>query len=340
MINYYVNKSYKFIVRKRGNEMPKIKIISERDVETLLTMKDAIHLVEKAYSELNDFKSTIFPAVREEISDHKGIFGVKSSYLKEKRFVGFKAGGFWLGNAAKGKTNHQSTMMLFDAESGEPVCVLSANYLTKIRTGAAGAVAAKYLARKDSKIVGLIGAGAQSKTQLEGLLHYFPVEKIAIYNRTENNARKLAKEIMEMGLAADICLSPEELTEQADIIVTTTPSYSPVLKTSWVKNGTHINAFGSDTKGKRELDIDKKPNKMICDLWEQCSIMGEFQHGISRNDLYAEIGDIVNAKKNGRENDQEITLFDSTGLSVQDLEVAVYIYEKAKESGYGSSAEL
>ncbi|MEX2460682.1 MAG: ornithine cyclodeaminase family protein [Paenibacillaceae bacterium] len=319
--------------------MTKVRIISEMDVENLLTMKDAIHLVEKAYSDLNDFKSIIFPAVREEISDHKGIFGVKSSYLKEKRVIGLKAGGFWLGNTAKGKTNHQSSMMLFDAESGEPLCVLNANCLTRIRTGAAGAVAAKYLARKDSKIVGLIGAGVQSRTQLEGLLLHFPIERVAIYSRGDD-AGILAKEIMEMGLAADILLTPEEITERADIIVTTTPSYTPILKTSWIKNGTHINAFGSDTKGKQEIDIDKRPDKLICDLWEQCSIMGEFQHGISRNDLYAEIGDIANGKKIGRENDQEITLFDSTGLSVQDLEVAVYIYEKSKDSEFGLSVEL
>jgi alanine dehydrogenase len=320
--------------------MAKVRMISESDIKNLLNMKDTIHLVEKAYSQLNALKSTIFPAVREEISAHKGIFGVKSSYLKEQKYVGLKAGGFWLGNAAKGKMNHQSTMVLFDAESGEAVCVLSANYLTGIRTGAAGAVAAKFLARKDSKIVGLIGTGTQSRTQLEGLRHQYQVEKVAIYNRTENNASKLAKEIRESGIAVDICLSLEEMTEQADIIVTTTPSYSPVLKTSLVKNGTHINAFGSDTKGKRELDIDKKPDKIICDLWEQCSIMGELQHGISRDDLYAEIGEIVNSKKNGRENDQEITLFDSTGLSVQDLEVAVFIYERARESGYGTTVEL
>jgi alanine dehydrogenase len=322
--------------------MAKVRVISEGDVESLLSMKDAIYLVEKAYSELDDSKSVIFPAVREEISDHKGIFGVKSSYLSERKYVGLKAGGFWLNNAAKGKKNHQSTMVLFDAESGEPVCLLSANFLTGIRTGAAGAVAAKYLARKDSKVVGLIGTGTQSRTQLEGLLHQFQIEKVAIFNnnRSENNANKLAKEIMARGIAVDICRSPEEMTEQADIIVTTTPSYSPVLKTSLVTSGTHINAFGSDTKGKRELDIDKKPDKLICDLWEQCSIMGESQFGISRNDLYAEIGEIVNGKKKGRENDKEITLFDSTGLSVLDLETAAFIYEKAKDYGYGPIVEL
>ncbi|SEC45048.1 ornithine cyclodeaminase family protein [Paenibacillus sp. GP183] len=318
--------------------MSEMMIIGENDVKSLLTMKEAIQLVEKAYSELNDSKSIIFPAIREEIPAHKGIFGIKSSYLKQQKYIGLKAGGFWPGNAAKGKLNHQSTMLLFNAESGEPVCAVGANYLTGIRTGAAGAVAAKYLAKPDSKVVGIIGTGTQSRTQLEGLFTQFPIEKIAIYSRTEDGAERLSKEIIERGLAIDVCIytHPQEVTEQADIIVTSTPSFSPIIKTSWVKSGTHINAIGSDTKGKREIEIDKKPDKMVCDLWEQCSIMGEFQHGISRNELYAEIGEIVNGKKMGRENNHEITLFDSTGLSVQDLEAAVYVYEKARNSGLGS----
>lgn len=320
--------------------MSKLIVISENDVKNSLTMNEAIHLVEKAYSQLSDSRSAIFPAVREEVQEHRGIFGIKSSYLVEKKYIGLKAGGFWSGNAARGKTNHQSTMMLFNAESGEPLCILSANYLTGIRTGAAGAVAAKYLAKKTSEVIGIIGAGTQSRTQLEGLLSLFPIKKVAIYSRSEEGARRLAGEINGRGFAADICKSPQQLAEQADIIVTATSANSPVLKTSWVRSGTHINAFGSDTKGKRELEIDKLPDKMVCDLWDQCSIMGEFQHGISRDELYAEIGEIINAKKNGRENDQEITLFDSTGLSVQDVEVAAYVYEKVRNSGLVSWADL
>jgi alanine dehydrogenase len=319
--------------------MSEMMIISENDAKSILTMIDAIYLVEKAYSEFNDSKSEIFPAVREEIQAHKGIFGIKSSYLKQQKYIGLKAGGFWLGNAAKGKMNHQSTMLLFNAESGEPVCALSANYLTGIRTGAAGAVAAKYLAKTNSKVVGIIGSGTQSRTQLEGLLTQFPIEKVVIYGRNTDGSERFAKEIIDR-LAVEVCASPQEVAEQADIIVTSTPSYLPLLKTSWVKQGTHINAIGSDTKGKRELEIDKKPEKLVCDLWEQSSIMGEFQHGISRNELYAEIGEIINGKKNGRENEDEITLFDSTGLSVQDVEAAVYIYEKARNSGLGSLVHI
>ncbi|MDT3424976.1 ornithine cyclodeaminase/alanine dehydrogenase [Paenibacillus forsythiae] len=307
-----------------------VMIISESDVKSLLTLQDAIHLTEKAYSELNAAQSMIFPAVREEIKEYQGIFGIKSSYLIAKKYIGLKAGGFWLGNAAKGKMNHQSTMMLFDAESGEPLCALSANYLTAVRTGAAGAVAAKSLARKDSKIIGIIGAGTQARTQLEGLLATFPVEQVLIYGKTEGKEELLAKEIIEKGYSAAICPSPQELAGQSDIIVTTTPSYAPVLHTSWVKDGAHINAIGSDTRGKRELVIDRKPDKMVCDLWVQSSIMGEFQHGITREELYAEIGEIVNNNKKGRENEGEITLFDSTGLSVQDLEVASFVYEAFK----------
>lgn len=320
--------------------MSKVLVINQDLVKDLVNMSGAIEMVEQAFLGFHQKKSKIYPAVREMIQEHDGIFGIKSAYLMDEKCIGLKAGGFWNHNVKRGKTNHQSTMVLFDAQTGEPVCLLDANYLTGIRTGAAGAVAAKYLARKNSKTVGIIGCGVQSRTQLEGLLAQFPIEQVLIFDRFEESAKKFKQEIVAKGLRAQVSASPEILAGRADIIVTTTPSFSPVLKTSWVKEGTHINAMGSDTKGKRELDIDQMPTKLVCDLWEQSSIMGELQHGTGKADVHAEIGQIVSGEKAGRENDKEITLFDGTGLAVQDLQVAGYVYSKAKERNLGVTVEL
>jgi alanine dehydrogenase len=317
--------------------MSKVLVIKQDLVKELVSMSGAIEMVEQAFLGFHQKKSKIYPAVREMVEEHNGIFGIKSAYLMDEKCMGLKAGGFWNNNVKKGKTNHQSTMVLFDAETGEPVCLLDANYLTGIRTGAAGAVAAKYLARKDSKTVGIIGAGVQSRTQLEGLLDQFPIEQVLIFDRFQESAKKFEQEIVEKGLQAHVCDSPETLAGKADIIVTTTPSFSPVLKTSWVKEGTHINAMGSDTKGKRELDIDQVPAKRVCDLWEQSSIMGECQHGTEKADIHAEIGQIVSGERAGRENEKE---FDGTGIAVQDLQVAAYVYSKAKEKNLGVTVEL
>jgi alanine dehydrogenase len=320
--------------------MAEVLVIKGDLVKELVSFQEAANIVEEAFCEFYQGKSIVYPAVREMVEEYNGIFGVKSSYLIEGKCIGLKAGGFWKNNESIGKTNHQSTMLLVNPETGEPICLLDANYLTGVRTSAAGAVAAKHLARKDSRVVGMIGAGVQARTQLEGLLTLFPINEVLVFSRTEAGSAKFVEEIKRNGINATYLDSPETVVRNADIVVTTTPSFSPVIKTSWAREGTHINAMGSDTRGKRELDIDKIPDKIICDLWEQSSIMGELQHGFSKNEVHAEIGQITSGETPGREHRREITLFDSTGVAIQDLSVAAYVYRKAKEMKAGITLEL
>jgi alanine dehydrogenase len=320
--------------------MAEVLVLKGDMMKELVSFQEATRIVEGAFWDFYQNKSIVYPAVREMVEEYNGIFGVKSSYLVEGKSIGLKAGGFWKNNESLGKINHQSTMLLFNPETGEPVCLLDANYLTGIRTGAAGAVAAKHLARKNSRVVGLIGAGVQARTQLEGLLTQFPIKEVLVYSRTQAGSEKLVQEIQQQGIKAVYLDSQETVVRNSDIVVTTTPSFSPVIKTSWAREGTHINAMGSDTRGKRELVIDKLPDKVICDLWEQSSIMGELQHDFSKNDVHAEIGELASGEKPGREKEDEITLFDSTGIAIQDLSVATYAYRKAKEMKKGVMIEL
>lgn len=320
--------------------MAKVLVINQDLFQQLVTFEEAIAIVEQAFTWFYQQRSIVFPAVRHPVEEHNGIFGIKSSYLIDDQTIGLKTGGFWKDNSRIGKTNHQSTMLLLNPETGEPVCLMDANYLTGIRTGAAGAVAAKYLARPDSRTVSLIGAGVQARSQLEGLTHLFSIEKVTVVSHTEQSSRKLAEEIRRKGIDAEYSVSPQQAVEQSDIVITTTPSFSPVVKTSWIMDGTHINAIGSDTKGKREIEMDLIPHKVVCDYWEQSSSLGELQDQVSREVLYAEIGEITSGKKPGRQSESEITIFDSTGISVQDLSVAAFAYRKAKALKKGIYVEL
>jgi len=321
--------------------MSEVLVLSQEEVKSILNLEEAIRMVEECYTEFHQNKSIIYPAVRESVDENEGIFGIKSSYLIDNQMIGLKAGGFWKNNMSrKQKMNHQSTMLLFNAETGEPTCLLDANYITITRTAAAGAVAARYLAKKDSHTVAIIGSGVQAKVQLSGLLHQFSIKNVYVYSQTTHAAEQWAEELINQGITAESVESAQKAVANADIVVTTTPSYTPVIKTSWLKKGTHINAIGSDTRGKNEVEMNVPIDKVVCDLWEQSSTMGELQHGFAKESLYAEIGEITALVKQGRESDEEITIFDSTGISVQDVKVAAYVYEKAKKEGLGKVVNL
>ena len=324
----------------RGVVMAKVLVINQELFAEMLSFREAMETVELAFSQFAHGKSAVFPSVREKIGEHNGIYSIKSAYLSEESAIGLKTGGFWSDNWQSGKTNHQSVMLLLCPQTGEPTCLLDANLLTAIRTAAAGAIAAKYLARQKSKSVALIGAGVQARAQLEGLLHLFPLETVSVYSRTDASAARLTEEITRMGLGARQAASAQEAVEQADIVVTTTPAFSPVLKSSWLRTGTHVNAMGSDTSGKREIELDRLPDKLVCDWWEQASHLGELQGQPSRDGLFAELGQITSKEKPGRQSASEITLFDSTGIAVQDLSVAAFVYRKAKETGKGMYVDL
>jgi alanine dehydrogenase len=340
-MNMRIRICYKQQEEIRRDKMNEVLILNQEEVKEILHLEKAIELVEECYTEFNENKSVIYPAVRETVDEHEGIFGIKSSYLIDDKMMGLKAGGFWKNNMAHNqKMNHQSTMVLFNAETGEPTCLLDANHITITRTAAAGTVAAKHLAKKDSQTVAIIGSGVQAKVQLSGLLHQFSIKKVYVYSQATEAAEQWVTELITQGISAENAKNAQEAVVSADIVVTTTPSYTPVIKTSWLKEGAHVNAIGSDTKGKNEVQMDKSIDKVVCDLWEQSSIMGELQHGFAKESLYAEIGEITGLVKKGRETDEEVTMFDSTGISVQDMKVAAYVYKQAKKEGIGQKIKL
>ena len=226
-------------------------------------------------------------------------------------------------------------MILSDPKNGFPFCVMDATYSTTLRTGAAGGVAAKYLANASSEKVALVGCGVQARTQLEALRSIFEIKEVSIWSIRRYESEKFARKVK--GLKKCVCDTIKECVKDADIVVTTTPSRKPIVKLNWLKKGAHINAIGADANGKQELEpAILKKGKVVIDAWEQASHSGEInvalkERKISKKDIYADIGQIVSKKKRARTNKDEITVFDSTGLAIQDVAIADLIYKRAKK---------
>jgi alanine dehydrogenase len=251
-------------------------------------------------------------------------------------------------NPSKGLPTVMATTLLNDPQTGKLLCVINASSLTDMRTGAAGGVAAKYLARRDSSVIGIIGSGHQAWAQALAYKEVFGprIKLIKVYSRHPEHADAFAGRVRaELGYDAQAYKTVREATD-ADIVATVTPARSPVLKAEWVKPGTHINAIGADAPGKQELETALTLKaRIFVDSIEQASHSGEVNVPISQGLLKKEkiagtIGEVIIGKIPGRTNDTEITIFDSTGLAIQDMAVGHIVYERALKDGKGTDMDL
>jgi alanine dehydrogenase len=301
-------------------------IINEAEARELVSMRDAITAVSGVFRAMARGEARNFPVVREKIEEVNGTFGVKSAVDLASGVVGLKTGGYWPENQARGLKNHQSTTLVCDAATGEARALVAANYLTAIRTAAASAVATDALTRTNVRTLAIIGSGAQALPQIVAQCAVRPFERVLIAARDSSKIEALAKEVERMGL---ICtyVSAEEAVSAADVVVSVTPSTSPVILSQWVRAGTHLNAVGSDTRGKQELETSLLSRaKIFVDSWQQSSRIGECQRvaaeGIITEAHVSTLGDVLEGTVPGRSSIDEITIFDSTGVSLQDLAVA------------------
>lgn len=322
----------------------KFLVLTRSDIEPLIGLKEAIPVVESAFKDFAFGKASIFPVIREKIEPFEGFFGVKAGYLASQGYLGYKGGGFWKTNLERGIAGHQSVILLYNPETGIPLAAMDGNYLTIVRTGAVGAIAAKYLARRNSRKVGIVGTGTQGKIQLSGLLEVLPIEKILSFDLNQEANQKFADQWKRSGVQIIPCGTAKEAVNGVDVIVTTTPSFHPIIKDEWVLPGMHINAIGSDTKGKQEIDEKVLGRaKIVVDSLNQARELGECQHAFRDSiiqTIHAELGEIIAQMKPGRETDSEITLFDATGIALQDLAVAAFAYEAAVARGVGIYLKL
>ena len=309
-------------------------------------MKDALKAVEFAFLRLGQGRVEMPAKIYLYLDKYRGDFRAMPAYIEGGQTCSIKWVNVHPGNRFKGLPTVMATIILSDARNGCPLCIMDGTYITALRTGAAGAVAAKYLARKDSSSVALVGCGVQAEAQLLGLAEIFRIKEVKVWGRASKEARVFIRKFCSLLKAKMFAASTvQECLKDSDIVVTTTPSRKPLVKLAWLKEGVHINAMGADAKGKQELDpaILKKA-LVVVDSWEHARHSGEINVPLSkgqltRQDIYADIGEVVMGKK-GRRSNKEITVFDSTGLAIQDLAVAHIIYQKARRLRQGRYLRL
>ena len=330
----------------------KTLILSEKDAKRLLSMEETMEAVELAFAEQGMNRTQISPRVYLLYQKYDGDLRATSSYLEGLDISAVEIQNIHENNRAKFKLpTAMATVTMIEPKNGSPIAIIGGTYISDMRTGAAGGVAAKHLARKESRIVGLIGAGAQAKTQLMALLSlYANLEEVKVWSRTKQTCEDFLEQTRKEYGKQIGRLVPVERAEDAvrgaDIVVTTTPSKAPVLFNDWIKPGVHINCIGADAPGKQELDPTiLKRSKIVVDSWEQASHSGEIslplsQGMLKREDMWAELGQIVAGLKAGRTNNEEITVFVSTGLAIQTAVAANIVYKKAMAHGLGQMIEL
>ena len=322
----------------------KTLLLKKSEVMQLLNMKDVIASVEEGFKAFCSGQVIQPDIVSVELPEQNGEMDIKAGYSESTKMISVKcASGFYDNQKTSVLPNSLSTVLLFDGRTGFPLCIMDGSQITGYRTGAAGAVSAKLLARKDSKKVAVIGTGEQSRMQTRSLKAVLDFEKIQIWGRSAEQLASYQIEMeKEIGCIVEISETPEEAVSSADIIITTTPSKVPVIKKEWVRAGTHIIAVGADMEGKQELEASLFGGaKIVVDNLSQCITRGETQNPLKSGvikieDIYCEIGQILLGQKPGRENDSEITIFDTTGMAVQDNVTAVKIYERALALGLGA----
>lgn len=307
-------------------------IIKRPEIENAFNMSDYVSTIEKAFRLYGEGKVEMPPKVY--LSFDKGDLRCMPAHLPSMKVAGVKNVNVHSGN--KDIPTVMATITLVDPDTGFPMAIMDGTHITKMRTGAAGGVAAKYLSRENSEVAAFIGAGVQAGTQLEALLTTRPrISKVIVYDTEEVKMKNFAQNInAKYGLQAECAASVQDAVRDADIVITTTPVRTPIVKAEYIRKGTHINAIGADAPSKQELDPEiLKQARTVVDNWEQASHGGEINIAlskgiISREDIYGDIGEIVTGKKPGRESSDQITVFDSTELAIQDISAAGEIYRK------------
>lgn len=328
--------------------MAEMLVLTEAEVQRVLTIKDSNDLVEECFRAMGDGSAQNLLTTGISFFDPTGRCTIKSGYLRERRALGIKIIRVHPDNPGTHSLpvlNCQ--IMVLDSETGVVRAVVDGVYITRIRTGSAGAVGARFLARPEARRVGVIGAGVQGRAQLEALTADRPVGPVLVWSRT---ARRRDEYVKEMSERLDLEIRPtasiEETCRQAEIIITATWSYRPLVEPDWVQSGTYIAAIGADAPGMQELDPRLlQRSKVVVDDLEQCVRMGEINVPVKAGSYRVEqvhgtIGEVAAGLKPGRTNPEEITIFDSTGVGAQDAVAADHAYQRAKTIHIGTSVHI
>lgn len=312
-------------------------IVPEALIAQLVSPEDAFTAVEATFTAMARGQAYNFPVVREALGEGRQ-YGFKSGLDRSANMLGVKAGGYFPGNAEKGLINHQSSVFLFDPDSGRPVAMVGGNLLTALRTAAASAISIDRLARRDARVLGMVGAGHQAAFQLRAAARVRKFDRVIAWNLHPDMLPRLGAVAAELGLPFEAV--PLERMVEADVIVTITSAPAASLMAAHVKAGTHLACMGTDTKGKQEVEAALVAGASVfADEVAQSVSIGEAQHAVAKGTLDAAsitpLGDVLVGRHPGRRSADEVTLFDGTGVGLQDLAVAGVAVRRAVERGVG-----
>lgn len=316
--------------------------LNKHDVESVLTMPAALAAVENAFRQLAKGQAVMPQRV--------GFGGAGGGGAAMPAYIGGADGGLGVkvvtlfgGNAAQNLPVINAALLLLEPDTGRLLAMMDAAYLTAVRTGAAGGVAAKYLARPDAQTVTLFGAGVQARTQLEAVCAVRPIRRARVVDVVPAAAARFAAEMAEkLGIEVTAVEDRQAAVETADIVITATTAGEPVFDGEWLRPGVHINGIGSHAPHQRELDTTTvRRARIVADQTAAClaeagDLLIPIREGaLTEADISAELGQIIAGEQPGRQNDQEITLFKSVGLAIQDVAAAVQVYRDALAGGVG-----
>ncbi len=307
-----------------------MRIIDEARLRGVITPQVAVDAMRDAFRADGEGRAHVPGVINLQIARHHGEFHVKTAHIDGIPHIAVKIASGFYDNPAKGLPSGSGLMLVFDATNGLPVALLLDNgFLTDIRTGAAGAVAADALAPRTVRTVGVLGSGLQARWQIRCLRCVREFREIVAWSPTAARLDAYCAEMRTAGFDARPAVSPREVCFEADVLITATPSRQPLVRAEWLRPGQHITALGSDSPGKQELDAEclARADLLVVDRLTQCAAFGELRHaldaGLLRADrVHAELGEIVAGLKPGRTSAEQITVADLTGVGFQDTAMA------------------
>ena len=326
---------------------PRTLVLTQRDVARLVDMRTAIRVAREAFVAMARGETVMPPKVYLPLPGGSD-FRAMPAYLRRPPACGVKWVNVHPRNRARGLPTVMAVIVMNDPATGVPLAVLDGLLVTKLRTAAAAAVAARALARRESRVVGLIGCGAQADAQLEALAAVFHLARVKVWGLRFREAQRFCRRMRRRlpGVACEPCATLEAAAREVDILVTLTHSRRPLIRRAWLSPGTHVNAIGADAPGKQELDpAILRAATVVVDERTQAIHGGELNVPVRRRQfdprrIHASLGEVLLGRRVGRRSAEELTVFDSTGLAIHDVALGAAIVRRAQRLGLGRRIAL
>ena len=323
-------------------------VLSEQQVQSLIDIDELIVALEQAHVQYSTGKAVMPVRLVVPLPQIQGRITSMPGFLIQDKALGMKVVTYFQDNPKSNLPAILATIMLFSAESGKMVAAMDGGYITAIRTACASAMATKALANAQTEVLGILGAGVQARAHIQALTHVRKFAKIKLYSPSGTSATAVKKELeSQIQVTIEVAKGAEATVRDADLLVTVTTAKEPILKSDWLKSGAHINAVGSHRPDLREIDGSTLARaKIIVDardaIMAECGdiLLALKEKSIAENAIHAEIGEVLAGTKAGRQSVDEITLYKSVGIAIQDVAAAHLVYRKALERRIGTEVEI